>query len=192
LIWEKVHGPIPEGYEIHHVNGDGTDNRLENLVCLSASEHRLLHAKLRREGKDVVDDNTPGLMSNRNVTKRWLSNHKVEKKVYDAKWHLSHREEKNARSARWRKDHPGYSTVQRNKNKEKYIAIERAYALAHKEQRDVSMRKYRERNADLIRAKSALRAAIKRGSSKTKITELEHRVQRELIKREEAKSNGLQ
>ena len=32
-IWETVHGPIPEGYEVLHINGDRYDNRIENLEC---------------------------------------------------------------------------------------------------------------------------------------------------------------
>jgi len=32
--------PVPEGYEMHHLNGITTDNRPENLVCLSKPEHR--------------------------------------------------------------------------------------------------------------------------------------------------------
>ena len=34
LIYEAFVGPVPEGMEIDHINGDNTDNRLENLrVC---------------------------------------------------------------------------------------------------------------------------------------------------------------
>jgi len=31
VIWEAFNGPIPEGAEIDHINGDKADNRLENL-----------------------------------------------------------------------------------------------------------------------------------------------------------------
>ena len=26
VIWEKHHGKIPEGYDIHHIDGDGHNN----------------------------------------------------------------------------------------------------------------------------------------------------------------------
>ena len=32
--------PVPEDHQVHHLNGITTDNRPENLVCLSKPEHR--------------------------------------------------------------------------------------------------------------------------------------------------------
>ena len=43
--WEAHHGPIPEGFHVHHVDGDTCNNRIENLVCLSLSEHRAIHSE---------------------------------------------------------------------------------------------------------------------------------------------------
>ena len=42
-VWEDSFGPIPEDHQIHHKNGDSTDNRLENLECVHISEHRRIH-----------------------------------------------------------------------------------------------------------------------------------------------------
>ena len=42
IIWEKANGPIPKGYEIHHINEDKQDNRLENLQMLTKKEHMRL------------------------------------------------------------------------------------------------------------------------------------------------------
>lgn len=41
--WERYRGPIPAGHHIHHKNHDKSDNRLVNLECLSAREHRREH-----------------------------------------------------------------------------------------------------------------------------------------------------
>lgn len=42
-VWEHHNGHIPQGWHVHHKNGDKTDNRLENLECLSAADHMRLH-----------------------------------------------------------------------------------------------------------------------------------------------------
>ena len=42
--WEQVNGPIPDGHQIHHVNGDKLDNRIGNLQCLTATEHKRIHS----------------------------------------------------------------------------------------------------------------------------------------------------
>lgn len=39
LVWEQVHGKIPEGWIIHHMNGKRDDNRLENLTALPRKRH---------------------------------------------------------------------------------------------------------------------------------------------------------
>ena len=52
LAWSGK--PILSGHQIHHLNGITTDNRLENLVCVSKPEHRLydtVQSELRASGR---------------------------------------------------------------------------------------------------------------------------------------------
>ena len=58
-IYEKYIGKIPEGYQIHHINEDKLDNSLENIVCLSCSEHRKVHMTGEKNpmyGKHLSDE----------------------------------------------------------------------------------------------------------------------------------------
>lgn len=43
-VWEKHNGPVPEGFHIHHIDHDTSNNDIENLIALPKSEHLKLHA----------------------------------------------------------------------------------------------------------------------------------------------------
>lgn len=43
-VWEQAHGPVPDGYRVHHRNEDKQDNRLDNLVLVDALTHKRLHS----------------------------------------------------------------------------------------------------------------------------------------------------
>ena len=43
LVWEAANGPTPKGWHVHHLNGIKDDNRLENLLAMSKSDHHRNH-----------------------------------------------------------------------------------------------------------------------------------------------------
>ena len=44
-VWEFHYGKIPDGYDIHHIDGDKANNQIDNLMCVTRKEHRQLHAE---------------------------------------------------------------------------------------------------------------------------------------------------
>jgi len=42
-IWKSVNGEIPEGHEIHHVDGNPLNNDIPNLQCVSIHDHKGFH-----------------------------------------------------------------------------------------------------------------------------------------------------
>lgn len=47
-IWEFLNGPIPDGYDIHHKDGDPSNNDPDNLEPILRSEHRRHHSEQNR------------------------------------------------------------------------------------------------------------------------------------------------
>ncbi len=46
LVWEQANGRrLETGEDVHHINGDTQDNRPENLVALSKSDHMKAHMR---------------------------------------------------------------------------------------------------------------------------------------------------
>lgn len=55
LEWQKHHGPIPEGYIIHHIDGNKLNWNIDNLSLLSRADHIREHAEVvHRKGVPVI------------------------------------------------------------------------------------------------------------------------------------------
>ena len=45
-IWVRENGPIPKGYDVHHIDFNKENNSIDNLTLLTRSEHHSLHGKI--------------------------------------------------------------------------------------------------------------------------------------------------
>lgn len=50
-VWKDANGPIPDGCEIHHRDGNALNNALENLECLTKVGHNAYHASQYTEAE---------------------------------------------------------------------------------------------------------------------------------------------
>lgn len=63
VIWSKFHGEIPNGYIIHHKNGNSLDNRLDNLEMMLWGEHSRMRMIIRGNQqlrRDITHGTTSG------------------------------------------------------------------------------------------------------------------------------------
>lgn len=65
-LWKKHYGDIPRdvngrSLEIHHINGDHHDNRIENLMLVSIEEHLRIHQERGDWGACVLISKRMGL-----------------------------------------------------------------------------------------------------------------------------------
>lgn len=174
VVWEKAFGPKPEGCDIHHIDGNGKNNALENLVCLTKSEHKMLHAKLKREGKDVIDANDPAIIAARAKAnanaKAHRQAHLEEERARDRaeyqknkdhklelghNYYQRHREELRASQAQYEKEHKAERSARNatyyQEHKEARKAYIKAYNEAHKEEVAEKRREYLKKNQEHVK-----------------------------------------
>ena len=183
LVWEKAHGPKPPGCDIHHIDGDGKNNALENLECLTKSEHRRLHAMLKREGMDVIDSTDPAIIRsrerNREDAKAHRQAHLEEERAKDRaeyqrnreqvklknkRFYRRHREEIRSAHAEYERQH----TEERAKRNSEYYAqhteerkqYEKEYRAAHREEVAAKKKEYAAAHAEEIKAYRAAYRAV--------------------------------
>lgn len=183
LVWERAHGPKPPGCEIHHIDGNGKNNALENLECLTKSEHRRLHAMLKREGMDVIDSTDPAIIRSRAVSRTNANAHrqahleeerakdraeyqrnKEQVKIKNKRFYRRHREEIRSAQAEYERQH----TEERAKRNSEYYAqhteerkqYEKEYRAAHREEVAAKKKEYAAAHAEEIKAYRAAYRAV--------------------------------
>jgi hypothetical protein len=72
-VWVQHNGPIPEGHEVHHKDGDWRNNAIENLECIDGSEHARQHLLERFEDEEFRKQNAVNLQKAREAAKEWHS-----------------------------------------------------------------------------------------------------------------------
>lgn len=93
-LWEKEHGEIPAGYEVHHIDHNTENNALSNLIAMPAEEHRKHHMmNMSEERKEQCRQQANKI---RHLTKEW---HASEEGHI---WHKEHYE--NVKENLYRKE----------------------------------------------------------------------------------------
>lgn len=79
-VWEYHNGAVPEGYHVHHIDHEKSNNEIENLQLLSKDDHLKLH------GKELTEEQRARMRKNliENVMPKAKAWHKTED---GRKWH---------------------------------------------------------------------------------------------------------
>ncbi len=72
-IWTDFNGPIPDGYEVHHKDGDWTNNVIDNLECLPMLVHQRMHMAERYQDEGYRKSNALHLVKAQEKAKAWHS-----------------------------------------------------------------------------------------------------------------------
>jgi hypothetical protein len=47
-LWVEANGPVPDGYELHHIDHDPKNSNLANLMLVTHGDHMRIHAGFRQ------------------------------------------------------------------------------------------------------------------------------------------------
>lgn len=159
-LWEQLNGPKPKCCDIHHIDGNGKNNDTDNLVCLTKSEHKTLHAELKRRGIDVIDDTDPNIIASRarnNANaKAHRQAHLEEERAKDREEYVRNRDRERERNAEFYQRHRERLRAEQAEyertHKAERAARNAKFYQEHKEERQEYNRKFREENRDKIKA----------------------------------------
>lgn len=82
-VWEYHNGDIPQGYHVHHKDGDKTNNEISNLSLLYGTDHKRYHMSL----PEVVEKSKESIKVARKYAVGW------HKSSEGANWHSQHAKE---------------------------------------------------------------------------------------------------
>lgn len=87
-IWEFYNKKkVPDGYCIHHKDGNTFNNDISNLECISTHEHYSMHSKKNFESEEYRQKNKEQLAKAQERAKEW------HKSAEGKEWHLKHSRE---------------------------------------------------------------------------------------------------
>lgn len=91
-VYERVHGEIPKGYQVHHIDHDKGNNEPDNLRLLTKSEHMRLHGEeLTDEQRQWKRDNLRTKAVPASIAwRRTEEAREMYKRHYEAMKHLLH------------------------------------------------------------------------------------------------------
>lgn len=79
-MWEQVHGVIPKGYDIHHIDHNKDNNDISNLELIASIRHKQIHGlELTEEQRQFYRDNL-----NKKARPKAIQWHKTKEA---SKWH---------------------------------------------------------------------------------------------------------
>ena len=86
FVWEENNGIIPNGYEIHHIDFDKSNNHISNLMLVDKKTHLEIHSK------SLTDEQRQFRRNNMNniVRPKAIEWHKSDK---GREWHKKHYQE---------------------------------------------------------------------------------------------------
>lgn len=84
-VWEYYNGEIPNGFDIHHIDHDKSNNDISNLALLKRSEHQKVHAT------ESTEESKEKKRTNLAVNARPLAN-KWHRSENGREWHKVHYE----------------------------------------------------------------------------------------------------
>ncbi len=98
LVWQTIHGPIPKGMQVHHIDENKLNNHISNLELLPIGVHQGLHLKNKPKSEETKEK----------MRKIWASMSEEAKKARQLPARLA--------AAAWRNEHPEESRAMRISN----------------------------------------------------------------------------